>query len=574
MPTELTDGRTCRVVAAASGLFCAVLIAGMAREGLRYDAPGWFDREMIPMVEKVRRQPKAPAVLERARAVDLGARLVYFESRRKLRTGAWLLLGGLALFALSMRRLAVLGVRPPRALRPEDMAESEREAPRAAIVALSVSVPLAAVALVLMHSQFRKPAAAPAPGVEAPPVAVAQSPELPLEKDVPEALRWPALRGPTRMGIVAEGGFPTEWDAAAGKGIVWKTKVPLPGNSSPIVWGERIFLTGASAGERKVFCFARRTGELAWSCTIRTRPGVSEGVETTEDTGLASPTPVADGERVYAFFGTNELAAVDFTGRQVWARWLGKPDSAYGVATSPLLHGNTLFLQLDQGQEGAGKSFLYAFNPSDGKESWKVARDVGNSWSSPVIARTPQGAELVTAAAPWVISYEPSTGAVLWQASVLSGDVAPPPVYADGMVYVVTEYSKLSAIRTGGSGDVTETNVAWTYDRDLPDVAGPLTDGRLLLMTSGGGAITCLDAKSGEVRWFQQMETGFWSSPTLAGRRVYATDKTGRTFIFELKDRYDPQGGGTVGEPVVATPAFVDGKIYIRGREHLFCIGK
>jgi outer membrane protein assembly factor BamB len=375
------------------------------------------------------------------------------------------------------------------------------------------------------------------------------------------------------MGIVPAGEYPASWSAESGEGILWKTKVPLSGNSSPIVWGDRVFLTGATRRDRKLFCFDRRTGALLWECKARTPAVWGEDAEVFEDTGLASPTPVTDGTRVYAFFGTAELVAADFSGRQVWARWFGQPESMYGLATSPLLHEGTLYLQLDQGGPEEGKSILYALDPAKGENLWKVARSVPNSWSSPIIATTPDGAELITCADPWVISYEPAAGAELWRASVLSGDVAPVPVYADGMVYTVTEYAKLAAIRTGGSDDVTKTNVAWTYDRDLPDVASPLADGRYVLMVNAAGTATCLKAKTGEVVWTREFEKGFWASPTLVGRTVYLFDKAGKGWTFELKDTCEPREAGPLGEPVVATPAFVDGRIYVRAKAHLFAVG-
>lgn len=411
------------------------------------------------------------------------------------------------------------------------------------------------------------------PPEAAPPSAVAAVPTGLREEEVPERLRWPGLRGPTGTGIVRETGFPLSWDAGKGVNTIWKAEVPLPGNSSPIVWGDRLFLTGADMRERKVFCLDRNTGALLWACTLRTQAVLSEDFEIFEETGPAAPTPTTDGARVYALFGTGELAAVDMNGNQLWSRWFGEPDNTYGLAGSPACHDGLLIVQLDQGGPKDGKSFLYAFEAATGRQVWKKPRPVPNSWSSPVVFDIGGRKELLTCADPWVISYDPKTGGELWRADVLSDDTGPLPAYADGMVYVAAQTSPLTAIRTGGSGDVTKTHVAWSYDEELSEVSSPLARSGMVLLATGYGVLVCLDAATGKVLWTQEFKDGFWSSPTLVGDLVHLTDLKGRTYIFELAESYRLRGTGDVGEKVVTTPAFVDAKIYIRGEKHLYCTG-
>jgi outer membrane protein assembly factor BamB len=369
--------------------------------------------------------------------------------------------------------------------------------------------------------------------------------------------------------------LPLSWDGAKNKNILWKTKVPLPGQSSPIVWGENVFLTGGDKQARQVYCFDRLAGRLKWTCTIRSRAFLAEDFEPYEDTGLAAPTPATDGERVYALFGSGELAAVDFSGKQVWSVWSGQPKSSYGLSASPFIHDGKLIVQIDQSSRKKGLSALYAIDPANGNTVWKTPRKVPSSWSSPILIKTPEREEIITSADPFVISYDPKSGQEIWRAEVLdSVEVAPSPIYANGFVYSVQEGAELAAIRAGGTGDVTKTHVAWTFDEGLPDCASPVTDGSLLVLAAAGyGAITCVDVKTGKAVWTQEFDDMFWSSPTLVGTRVYFPDVSGKTYIFELSRTYKALGTGVIGEDLYATPAFVDSRIYMRGKEHLYCIG-
>lgn len=571
------DRRAPTVFAVISGAYSLVVAAGLVHFGLAFRYPEQFDAEPhVRVREEIARlsgeRPGAPEVkelMEEYRAEDARLRREYLTANAKLRSGGWMLLAGLAVFALSMRRLAHLREELPAPAPRRAPAELARDRKRSAFAATTVS--LCASAAVLFAILWVRRAAEPSGPVE----EVAEA--APTEADVPDNLKWPMFRGPTGLGYAPEGTYPTSWDAVAGENIVWRTKVPLPGKSSPIVWGSRVFLTGADRSTRAVFAFDRETGRLLWTCRVRTPASSLKIGEVPEDSGLAMPTPATDGLRVYALFGTNELAAVDMAGRQAWSRWFGEPDSPYGIATSLVIYGGKLYLQLDQGLKDEEHSFLYALDPATGETLWEVPRTVPASWSSPVIIDTGQRLELITAAAPWVIAYEPGSGKELWRAKVLSGDVAPSPAYAHGVVFTLTEYSQLAATKTGGSGDVTKTNVLWTYDEELSStgspVAGDSPEGPLLIQASNYDNIVCHDAKTGKVLWTVELDERAWASPVLAGELVYLTEAEGRTFIFPLAGKYEERGRGSVGEEVLATPAFAGDRIYLRGKDHLFCVG-
>ena len=567
--SQFFDKRTTAFLAAASGAVSLIVIAGLVWFGLAYRPDVRFEDERLnPEREEIKKAEEKTPLIERYRADDVARRQAHFRYQRRIESGAYLLFVSLFVFAMSVRRLSALTAPMPTPARRGAEPDAEKERDRVMVSVLAVTAP-AVVAVFLGILWSRE---------EAEPEKAAPPPEgmiVAAEKAVPDRLKWPIFRGPTGQGIVAEMDVPLTWNAKTGENILWKTEVPLPGHGSPIVWGDKIFLTSADLKERKVFCFDRATGGLLWECKIQSGARFGDDFEVYADTGLAAPTPATDGRRVYVFFGTAELAAVDFSGKQVWVKWFGPPHSAYGLCASLVLHKGNLILQLDQGGKRKPKSVLYAINPADGKVVWETKRKAPASWSSPVLIKTPEREEIITCADPFVISYDPATGKELWRADVLGGDVAPLPVYADGMVYTVTEAAQLSAIRAGGSGDVTKTHVAWFFEDGLPDCASPVTDGKYLLMAAAGyGCLTCVDAKTGKDLWQQDFDDMFWSSPTLVGRRVYISDMPGKTYVLEWADKYKALGKGDVGEKVYATPAFVDSKIYIRGAKHLFCIGK
>ena len=233
-------------------------------------------------------------------------------------------------------------------------------------------------------------------------------------------------------------------------------------------------------------------------------------------------------------------------------------------------------MQFDRGVDAEeALSEIMARDPKTGDVQWSEKRPVPNSWSTPILAETETGDELITCAAPWVISYDPGNGIELWRARGLSGDVGASPVYADEVVYVTTQYATAMAVRTGGVGDVTETNVLWTNeDGALSDAASPACDGKLFLQVHSSGVLTCHDVGSGEVLWEKELEGPFWASPTLVGRLVYLPSENCTTYMFELAREYREVSSATLGEAVFATPAFADLEIYIRGEKHLFAIGR
>jgi outer membrane protein assembly factor BamB len=383
---------------------------------------------------------------------------------------------------------------------------------------------------------------------------------------------WPAFRGP--LGAWAQTAvFPTRWDASTGEAVIWKTDLALPGHNSPIVAEGRLFLTGADEARREVYCVDAASGKVLWTeglPDLEPRPGPPKVFK---DTGYAAPTMATDGQRAFAIFANGDLGAWDRDGKLVWSKALGLPQSAYGYAASLLAHADRLLIQFDQGDEAAANlSALIALDTATGKQAWKTPRPVRNSWSSPVLAGVGEAVQVVTAADPFVIAYDSRTGKELWRTKCLRGDGGPSPCYADGLVYVCSDQAGLFAIRTADGDGGKAGDVVWSAEEGLPDISSPVSNGEIVLLAAGYGIVTCYDAKQGTKLWEQDFRTTFQSSPVIVGKHVYLSDMHGATYIFEAAREYKAVGQGTVGEPVSATPAFLNGRVYLRGEKRLYCL--
>jgi len=520
------------------------------------------------------------------RRADARARAGYFARRRRLALGYALLALGAMASLVCIRRYLVLELKPPEPSDPGERADVERWELRArhmrvAIAVLGVGLAGGAVILSL--------GGRPDYGVE----PTANVPGNVPAPTVDFKHNWAQFRGPTGMGIVPDGDWPRAWDEEAGTGIAWKAPLHMEGFSSPIMWGGRIFVTGADEHRGQVVCIDRATGKELWRTLVpRLAPAAADAEETTDDTGYAAPTPVTDGERVYMLFAWGDLTAVDFAGKIVWTVHLGPPDNMYGTSTSPVVHKGKVIVQYDQGSSAEDDlSALIALDAATGDEAWRTERPVGGSWSSPLIVDTSAGPELLTSADPWVISYDPESGAELWRCEGVTGDVAPVPVFADDVVFVMNEYADTRAIRTGGIGELLEEDILWTNDEGSPsDASSPVTDGKLLLQVHSSGYATCHDVATGKMLWehpfaekkMRKFADGteqpddipetVWASLTLVGDQVYLCGLQGRTYIFPLASEYKEATVNKLNDQFYATPAFGDGRIYLRGVKHLYCI--
>jgi len=559
----------------AAAVFVAMVIGIMVATYLDQPDEDPAQSELLAALKaRLAQTPTDEKLAEQIRRLDVEIRGRYFKYRRRLDVGAWLLLIGAVVLVASARWYGTYLPRSPGVQRLAEVSEPSTfwTPTRQNVIAVIVIAVALGVTLLFMGrgpgDRFTTQPVAQTPEPTPPDPAL---PQTQPRVDVEFRENWPQLRGPTGMGIVRDGDWPRSWDAAAKKNILWTCPIPLPGKSSPIIWGDRVYLTGADKDKRAVYAIDRATGRIVWTTPIPTK--LTEPPHTEDWTGYAAPTPVTDGKVIVVFFASNDLVGLDSRGKIVWSKHFGKPVSAYGLASSPILYKDTVILQLDQGAAEDEISTIMAFKIATGDPVWDEQRNVPNSWSTPIVIRVGEHDELITCADPWVIAYDPANGDEFWKANVLGTDVACMPVYVDGKVIVTNEGALVSAIRAGGDGDITETLVARPHDDGMPNTASPVANKQFFLQAAHG-YVTCLNTADGKEAWSQDFDPEFWASPTLAGDRVYLLGEDGTMWVFRLAKPYKLESTGKVGQTCHATPAFADGLIYIRGKKDLFCIGK
>ncbi len=552
--------------------------------------------EFLALKAELAKDPRNEQLKAEIRELDLALREEYFRQREFTEFGTWLLLGGAVVFFVAAKTASTLQQKPPmpqpQAVPLDHDARLGRNG-RWAVGGLGLILGAAMLVLAascqteLSENALPKTdtASAGAPSAAAAPIAASDRPEQPAKQpaagpaDYPTdeeiAKAWPRFRGPGGRGISTVADVPTKWDATAGENIVWKTAVPLPGNNSPVVWEDRVFLSGATEEKREVYCFDAKTGEILWQKEVPGTPqSTAKPPEVMEDTGFAAPTMTADGRRVYAVFANGDVAALDFAGTVAWSRSLGIPKNAYGHGASPTMFQNLLIVPFDQGGPKDGLSKLLALDAATGKTVWETKREVPNSWTSPIVIDSGGKKQIITAADPWAIAYDPADGKEIWRVKCLRQDVGPSPTYAEGVVFVVNEYPCLSAIRADGEGDVTETHLLWEGEDGLPDTASPLATNEFVFLLASWGMLTCYDAKEGELLWEQEFDATFTASPSLVGGKLYLIGQEGKCWVAEpTREECKIISESELGEECVTSPAFQPGRMYLRGKEHLFCIG-
>ena len=551
--------------AVVAGIFSAVLSVLMVVDSVRSQAESIRKADRLAeMKAALRKDPLNEALMSQIRDYDVRLRRSFFRRSQATDTGRWLLLAGVAVFLISLKSAMALRKKVP-------MPKAETPVPglvaclartsRWAVAAVGIVLLLASAALVVTASSIlaRRDAGE-------------RAASYPSDEEV--ARNVPGFRGPGGLGISAYTNVPTSWNGKTGEGILWKTAVPLGAPSSPIAWGDRIFLTRSSKKLLEVYCFDAATGKLLWQQAAAgipgspaERPKVMEGVE------WAPSTPATDGARVYAIFSTGDVIAFDFSGKRSWARNLGTPENSYGHASSLAMWRNLLLIQYDQATPDDKKSKLIALDAATGRTVWETKRETPQTWATPIVVKTPKGEQIICSGDPFLCGYDPASGKELWRAECLGGEIAPSPVYANGVAYTANAGSYATAVRTDGTGDVTKTHVLWKAEDGLPDICSPLTNGELVWALTTGGLLTCYDAKTGKRLWEKDFETNCSSSPSLVGERVCVMSEKGTMFVVQAARTLKELGKAELGEKCRTSPAFLDGRIIIRGEKHLFCIG-
>ena len=386
---------------------------------------------------------------------------------------------------------------------------------------------------------------------------------------------WPRWRGPSGQGVVPTGSYVDRWSPTTN--VKWKAPVPGAGNSSPIIWGDHIFLTTAYDGGRRLsmLAFKRSSGERLWETFIP----IDTVEHVHQKNGHASATPATDGTLVYASFGRHGLVAVDFSGKIAWHQKFSEIANYHGPAGSPVLYKDRVFLYQDQKPTPDQTAFVAAFDKRTGRQIWRTPRTETVGWGTPVVIRAGDRDELVVSSQRRVAAYNPDTGQELWSVGGLTFEVIPTPVVGEGLVFCSSgRAGPTLAIRPGGRGDVTDTHVAWNSPKGSPFVpSGVLHDGLLYLVNDMQSIATVYEAKSGELMYQGRMgvaqREGFSASPVVVNGKVYFTNDEGETFVLQAGRTFNLLHTNTLGARTLASPALVDGIWYWRTVEGLVAIG-
>ena len=391
---------------------------------------------------------------------------------------------------------------------------------------------------------------------------------------------WPMWRGAAGDGTTTESNLPEKWSQT--ENVAWKVALPDGGNSTPVVWGDKVFVTQAieKEGKRLLLCFDKKTGKQLWDAgTI-----YKESELTHKTNPYCSASPATDGERVIVFFASAGVFCYDMNGAELWKRTdLGKQNHIWGNGTSPVIAGDRVFLNFGPGKQ----TVMFCFDKKTGKTLWEHAEpggasgEAGNkewlgSWSDPLVRNVGAREELLMSYPGRACAFDPASGQELWTSGGLTKLVYNSPLYADGVMYAMCGYGGAAlAIKTGGSGDVTTKNRVWLLPKVSQRIgSGVIHDGYHYILSDGGIA-ECRDLKTGEMVFQERLKGNNWSSLVLsADGKCYAANQVGDCFVFKASPKFELLATNSLGEKIIGSVAVSGGQLFIRGYEHLWCIGK
>lgn len=397
------------------------------------------------------------------------------------------------------------------------------------------------------------------------------------------AENWPQWRGPNLDGTSKETGLPVSWSKT--ENITWRLDMPSRSGSTPILWGERIFLNVADGDNLELWCLDRNKGDVLW------KKPVGGGNYKINKQNMSSPSPVTDGRNVFVMTGTGMVKSFDFAGKELWTRDIqadyGKFGLNWGYGSSPLLYQSSLYVVVLHGMKTDDPSYVLRLDKATGKTLAKVERPTKAQMESPDAYTTPTLAivngkpEIIVSGGDLVTGHDPETMKELWRADVLNptnfgmNRIITSPVYRDGIVYAGSRVKPFVALKPGGKGDVSQSHVLWT-SQNGPDVPTPVTDGDLLYITNDRGIVFCLDAKTGAEVWGPQRIAAaiYSSSPVLADGKIYISNEEGTTTVMKAGRQFEVLAVNKLDEYTLSSPAVSEGQIFLRTEKALYCIGK
>ncbi|HZJ45161.1 MAG TPA: PQQ-binding-like beta-propeller repeat protein [Pyrinomonadaceae bacterium] len=424
---------------------------------------------------------------------------------------------------------------------------------------------------------------------------------------VASAQNWPSFRGPNASGVAA-GNAPTSWNGEKSSNVVWKTAIPGFSHSSPIIWGNKIFLITAISSDPatkfaakgqgiglatdtvkhtwQIYCLDKVSGKVLWSKTAyEGTPRAKRHIKASQ----ANSTPVTDGRYVVAMFGSQGLDCYDLDGKVIWKKDVGildpglwdDPTSSWGHASSPVIYKDLVIIQAD----GHKQSFIAAYNLKDGSQAWRVERDEITSWSTPTINASAMRTELVANGGRFIRGYDPLTGKELWRFSDDNTQVKmQAPLVAEGLIYISGGYPAgrpIYAFRSGATGDISlkpgqETNdfIAWKSIKGSPYTPTPIIYNDIYYACADNGVLSAYEAKTGERIYQERLPSSFSASPIAADGKLYLASEDGDVFVVKAGRKFELLATNSMGQPLMATPAISDGLVILRTTDSVFAVGE
>lgn len=531
---------------------------------------------------------------DQIRQLDLLARRAYFVRLDHLMTGVYLLLGMLVVFIVAVRFYFVEEKDiPDKQIDPIDDWAVKTLA-RKYVNWVAGGLVMATLVFVFFTSPYLKREktakdqtreiadATPVSGdteseYEQPPVSEekkdtvgvagekessAMEPEKIAEVEVSK-VTYNGFRGNNSNAISSAKSVPVKWNLSTKENIAWTSDIPKKGYNSPVINGNKVFLTGADNQSRELYCYELSTGKLLWTLAANDIAGSpSQMPKTTDDTGLAASTVATNGKQVCAIFASGDLICADMDGKRVWGKNLGVPSNHYGYASSLLVFGNSLIVQYDN----SNSPKVMALDIATGAERWSKSRTDKITWSSPIIAYINNQPQLILMGNPSITAYNPNNGEQYWRVEGLSGEVASSPCAAAGTVFGASEYASLIAV------NATTGETLWKANDYLPEVSSPVATKENVYLATSYGVLACYDAKTGELKKSHELNTEFYSSPVIVEGKLYVFSNSGKMFIYSANSDFSLINSFETGEKTFATPAFTDGKIVVRTENRIYCV--
>jgi outer membrane protein assembly factor BamB len=527
----------------------------------------WKAPQLLALKERLAADPNNEQLQKQIREMDAKYREKFRHRINLDQSGGWLLLAGLlALVAAAKGAVELTKEVELSPLKTDAEGQARQLARRSRWSVAAAGAVLSAVLLWVALAVKDVPSG----GGKAGPAATAAAPAQPTLADF--QANFPRFRGWDGGGFSSQTNAPLSWDAKTGAGIAWKAALPGPGHNSPIIWSNRVFLSGGIATRRAVFAYDAASGNLLWQRVIDNVLSSAPKTEVFEDTGYAASTMATDGRFVFAIFANGDMAALSCDGAIAWTKALGPLKNSYGHAASLAIWPGKLLVQLDQGDNVAGNSKLLALETGAGRVLWERSRPVTASWATPIVVPAAGGAQILAAGQPWVIGYSCDDGAERWRAKLLEGEVVPSPVFANGLLLVINPSAQLIALRTDGAGDVTKTALVWTNEENVPDITSPVSNGELVFTANSSGLLTCFEAKNGAKLWEKDLETQVNASPALVGNRLFVLGAEGTAVVAEAARQFKEIARSQLPDRFIASPAFAGGRTFLRGETNLYCI--